>query len=83
MTDPEAEVMYVQRRGDSSPRRERVVDVLGPSIPRVSGDVRTERWDACASCSELDGAVCGVDGSPMPLRTWITDAVCPMGKWVR
>ena len=46
-------------------------------------DVRDYRYEICNNCSEFAKPIklCRECGCIMPLKTWLRDAVCPLGKW--
>jgi hypothetical protein len=49
----------------------------------TSKDVRNQRYDICKSCERFLNPIkmCRECGCNMPLKTWLKDAECPIGKW--
>lgn len=44
---------------------------------------RDERLEVCRLCPEIISAVkvCKKCGCNMPIKTWLSGATCPLGKW--
>lgn len=64
--------------------RERVVkpwDLLNDNRPRVSKEIKNERFNVCKSCPELALGICKKCGCVMGLKTMLAQAKCPIGKW--
>jgi len=74
--------VFMQPYGESSPRKVTILDMLNPSVPRVSREIRTDRLDICKQCPEYRANIqCSICNCMMPLKTWLKDAECPIGKW--
>ena len=57
------------------------LDVLRPSVPRVSDQVRDERLATCHGCERLHAGVCGVCHCVMRIKATLGPAECPIGLW--
>lgn len=46
-------------------------------------DIRNDRYEVCKGCEHFFNPIkmCRECGCSMPLKTWLTDATCPVGKW--
>ena len=46
-------------------------------------NIRNNRYEVCKGCEHFFNPIkmCRECGCNMPLKTWLTDAVCPIGKW--
>jgi hypothetical protein len=46
-------------------------------------DVRDSRYEICKGCDEFAKPIkmCKECGCNMPLKTWLSQAECPLGKW--
>lgn len=46
-------------------------------------DIRDSRYEVCKGCDHFFNPIkmCRECGCSMPLKTWLTDATCPVGKW--
>jgi hypothetical protein len=58
-------------------------DLLNPKAERVSDEEAKERYQACFRCPELNKFTtqCRKCGCFMKLKTTLTKARCPLGKW--
>ena len=46
-------------------------------------DIRNARYDICKGCPEFFNPIkmCKECGCSMPMKTWLTNATCPIGNW--
>ena len=46
-------------------------------------DIRNSRYDICKGCEHFFNPIkmCRECGCNMPLKTWLKEATCPVGKW--
>ena len=46
-------------------------------------DVRNSRYETCKQCPEFFNPIkmCKECGCSMPMKTWLKNATCPIGKW--
>lgn len=46
-------------------------------------DIRNKRYNICKGCKHFLNPVkmCKECGCNMPLKTWLKEASCPVGKW--
>jgi hypothetical protein len=46
-------------------------------------EMRDARYDVCKGCDEFFKPIkmCKECGCSMPLKTWLSQAECPLGKW--
>lgn len=46
-------------------------------------DIRDSRYEVCKSCEHFFNPIkmCRECGCSMPLKTWLKNATCPVGKW--
>ncbi len=58
-------------------------DVLNPNTEYVEPSVAEERFSICKACPQLIAAThqCKQCGCFMALKTKLSKAVCPLGKW--
>lgn len=58
-------------------------DLLNPNTEYVEPATATSRFDICKACPELVPATnqCKQCGCFMVLKTKLSKAVCPLGKW--
>lgn len=56
-------------------------DFLNPNTEYVDSKVSEERMKICNSCDMLVKGLCKSCGCFMPLKTKISHASCPLGKW--
>lgn len=81
MSDRDEEV-FMQPYGEDKPRLVRVFDLIGPDVPIVEDDKRKHRMDECRVCPSLiNDTLCDKCSCFMPVKTWLKDATCPLGKW--
>ena len=59
-------------------------DLLNPSIPQVSEELRELRLSVCRSCDKFTKITqqCNVCHCIMPLKTRLPHAWCPEQKWL-
>ena len=57
-------------------------DLLNPEKGRVSEEEKTKRLDICKSCPEYKMGICKKCGCIMELKTTLSEAYCPLGKWL-
>lgn len=59
-----------------------VLDLLDPSQPRADKETRASRLGVCKECPSFKlKSVCNECGCFMPVKTWLSNATCPLGKW--
>ena len=60
------------------------VDLLS-SDNYTNTETRNARYEICRGCERFfkPTRVCKECGCVMPLKTWLKDAECPIGKWGR
>jgi hypothetical protein len=56
-------------------------DILNPSIPKVSKELAEERMSICHSCPSLMAGMCRECFCIMKVKTTLSNAYCPLGKW--
>lgn len=58
-------------------------DLIKPNVAHVDEGVQKSRMDICSSCPELIDLTkqCKKCGCIMPLKTKLSAATCPLGKW--
>ena len=56
-------------------------DLLRPSVPRVSEQVRDARLAVCGECEHLHAGFCGICHCLLRAKSTIGPAECPIGKW--
>ena len=58
-------------------------DLLDPNAERATDDIKSSRMEVCNLCPELVSITkqCKKCGCFMPLKTTLSKAVCPIGKW--
>jgi hypothetical protein len=58
-------------------------DILNPNENKVDKETHKERYTSCLSCLEFihETKVCKQCGCFMKIKTKLTDASCPLGKW--
>jgi len=58
-------------------------DLLKPTTHYVSDDIAKQRYDLCKSCPEFIKltAQCKKCGCLMKIKTTMSMAFCPIGKW--
>ena len=58
-------------------------DLLNNNIPKVTKDIEAERYSICKGCPEFLSATtqCKKCGCIMKLKTKLSNASCPIGKW--
>ena len=46
-------------------------------------NVRNERYEVCKGCEHFFNPIkmCRECGCNMPMKTWLKEATCPIGKW--
>lgn len=56
---------------------------LNPRAPRVSDEVQQQRLAECEQCPKFHRGlgICGVCKCVMRIKTTLSDASCPLGKW--
>lgn len=65
-------------------KKERMVkpwDLLNDEKPKVSKEIKKERFDICKSCPEYSLGICKKCGCVMALKTMLAEAKCPIHKW--
>jgi hypothetical protein len=69
---------YKEKQGKSRPW-----DLLNPNIENVSDNERDRRYDLCIDCPEFIRLTkqCKQCGCFMNLKTRLSNASCPLGKW--
>lgn len=69
---------YKENLGETRPW-----DLLNPNVEHVSEEEQTRRFAICKACPELIKLTsqCKKCGCIMNLKTKLTQAVCPIGKW--
>lgn len=69
---------YKENLGDTRPW-----DLINPNAEHVSDEEQTRRFAICKACPELIKLTsqCKKCGCIMNLKTKLTRAVCPIGKW--
>lgn len=69
---------YKEKLGDTRPW-----DILNPKTEFIESADAEARMDICNSCPELISLTkqCKQCGCIMPLKTKISAATCPIGKW--
>lgn len=69
---------YKEKQGESRPW-----DLLNPNIENVSDTERDRRYDLCLDCPEFIRLTkqCKQCGCFMNLKTRLSNAECPLGKW--
>ena len=69
---------YKEKHGKSRP-----CDLLNPNIENVSDNERDRRYDLCIDCPEFIRLTkqCKQCGCFMNLKTRLSNASCPLGKW--
>lgn len=82
MTTPEDETTYVKYPDEAEPREVRVLDLIDPTAPRASSQVRSARMLTCKGCDRFQfWTICGECGCAMQLKTWLAEATCPLDRW--
>jgi hypothetical protein len=69
---------YKENLGETRPW-----DLINPNVEHVSDEEQTRRFAICKACPELIKLTsqCKKCGCIMNLKTKLTKAVCPIGKW--
>lgn len=64
------------------PKQVRVIDLVDPRAPRASKEQRRDRMELCNNCDNINFAKqCSICFCVMPIKTWLLEASCPIGKW--
>lgn len=66
---------------DGEERSVSVFDIINPSSPKISKDVRNARMSICKQCDRYSLGRCLECGCVMKLKTMLTNATCPLHKW--
>jgi hypothetical protein len=58
-------------------------DILNPKTEYVDSDIADSRFEICKACPELIDITkqCKKCGCFMSLKTKLSNATCPLGKW--
>ena len=58
-------------------------DLFNPNQPRASKEIRDERLRICNLCQHFISVTkqCSKCGCIMPLKTKLSNAMCPLNKW--
>lgn len=68
--------------GMDAPQKVSVLDLIDPSVPRASKELRAERMGICRGCDRFKmHTFCAECGCTMKFKTWLEPADCPLGKW--
>jgi Rieske Fe-S protein len=69
---------YKEKLGETRPW-----DILNPNTEYVEEAEATKRYDTCKACPEFIDLTkqCKQCGCVMPLKTKLSRATCPIGKW--
>lgn len=69
---------YKEKLGEVKPW-----DVLDKNVEKANIETTEKRYTTCLECPELIQLTkqCKKCGCFMPLKTKLTSAVCPIGKW--
>jgi hypothetical protein len=80
----QAEEEYVLNNSISNEEGQSVTpfDLLN-SNNYTNREVRDSRYEICKSCEHFFNPIkmCRECGCNMPLKTWLKEASCPIGKW--
>jgi hypothetical protein len=80
----QAEEDYVLNNSISNEQAQSVtpLDLLN-SKNYINKEIRDNRYEICKGCEHFFNPIkmCRECGCNMPLKTWLKEASCPIGKW--
>jgi hypothetical protein len=81
MLDESGTIEVIKAKSPLKPKIVRPWDLLNPKEEHASEELRNSRMSICNSCPRLKLGVCTSCGCVMKLKTTLSRAVCPEGKW--
>ena len=88
----QALIIEQKKREEEYVKNNEVTDEQGQSITPLdllnsnnytAKDIRNERYSICKGCEHFFNPIkmCRECGCNMPLKTWLKEDTCPIGKW--
>lgn len=84
MTEKTKWEQYLEKQKDKSTNKSvKPWDLINPNTEYVDKEISAQRYEICKQCPELFDLTkqCKKCGCFMALKTKLTEATCPIGKW--